>query len=350
MEQKLSEQKCPACGAPLRFDPASGKSVCDWCGTSYEIPNEADDIPEGQQGAAQTDTDELPIYNCRSCGAEIVTDAVSASVTCPYCGNNIVLTEKVSGGLRPDGIIPFRIDKKQLPEAVAQFDKGRKLLPRRYFTESSIEDLCGVYVPFWLYDCNYRGSVSFDGTKSSAVRDGDYIVTTQAHYDVERAIDLSFNDIPVDGSARLDDALMDSLEPFDMSGVKPFNMSYLSGFFAERFDKDSDEVRQRAETRMRTSAMSIVNANAAAGESYSSLTLRDDDLHADNVNAKYYLLPVYTFGVSYGDRKYTFAMNGQTGKVVGEVPTDKGKSLLNRWGVFAAIFAVLMLVLWFVNC
>lgn len=352
MDRNLNEQKCPACGAPLRFDPESGKSVCDWCGTSIDIPTEEEEQLEEQQEstAHYSESLDLPVYNCLSCGAEIVADAVSASVACPYCGNNIVLTEKVSGGLRPDGIIPFRIDKKQLPGAVQNFYKDRKLLPKKFFSESNIENLCGVYVPFWLYDCTYSGTVHYEAYKDTAVREGDYIVTNRDYYDADRFIELSFKDIPVDGSSRLDDALMDSMEPFDYSDIKPFRMSYLSGFFAERFDKESDEVKQRAENRMMTSAMGIVDSNANLGSVYTGMINKGNDLVADPINAKYVLLPVYTFDVTYGGQKYSFAMNGQTGKVVGDVPTDKKLSLLKRWGTFAAVFVIMMLLISFISC
>lgn len=349
MEKKISEQKCPSCGAPLRFDPLSGKSVCDWCGTAYEISDEAPEEEASHEGAEGASAEDICVYNCISCGAEIVTSGVSASVTCPYCGNNIVLTEKVSGGLRPDGIIPFAFDKKQLPEAVRNFYKDKKLLPRNFFSESNIEELCGVYVPFWLYNCTYSGPVYYEAYNDSAVRSGDYIVTTRAHYDVERDIHMQFSDIPVDASSRLDDALMDSLEPFDPAGIKPFNTSYLSGFFAERFDKDSDEVKQRAESRMYNSAISVANANASR-ENYTGITAKGDSLAASPIESKYVLLPVYTFSVTHNGQKYSYAMNGQTGKVVGEVPTDKGRSLLRRWGTFAAVFAAIMLLIQFISC
>lgn len=344
MPNPLSEQKCPACGAPLRFDPESGKSVCDWCGSSYEIPVEEDANLAAQVKPAE----ELPLYNCLSCGAELVTNEVSASIKCPYCGNNIVLTEKVSGGLRPDGVIPFRIDKKSLPAAVQEFYKDKKLLPRRFFSESNIEDLAGVYVPFWLYNCRLSGTATYDATRSSAARDGDYVITTTSHYKLYRGVGMDFKDIPVDASARLDDALMDSLEPFDMSDIKPFQMSYLSGFLAERFDRDSNEVRARAVDRMRTSALGIADANV--GGAYAGISRCANDLKADSITTRYVLLPVYTFNVGWGGKKYSFAMNGQTGKVIGEIPTDKGRTMLRRWGTFAAVFAVIMLLVSFLSC
>lgn len=344
MQKSLNEQKCPACGAPLRFDPDSGKSVCDWCGASFDIPTENDaSLEEQAESDAHENGEGICVYNCVSCGAELVADPVSASLTCPYCGNNIVLSEKVSGGLRPDGIIPFKIDKKHLPEAVQRFYKDRKLLPRKFFTESSIVDLCGVYVPFWLYNCTYSGPVYYEAYTDRAVREGDYIVTTRSYYDVQRDIKMDFTNIPVDASSRLDDALMDSLEPFLPDDIVPFQMSYLSGFFAERFDKDSDEVRGRADQRMLNSALSI--ADSGAQGSYTGIVNKGNDLNASPIDAKYVLLPVYTFNVDYKGEKYSFAMNGETGKVVGDVPTDKGRSLLNRWGTFAIVFAIVMLLI-----
>ncbi len=345
MNDRLSEQKCPACGAPLRFDPVSGRSVCDWCGSSFAI-DETGSIGSGaHEDAAPL---EVPVYSCASCGAEIVADAVSASVQCPYCGNNIVLTEKVSGGLAPDAVIPFRFDREQLPAEVRKFYKNKKLLPRGFFSGSSLEDVTGVYVPFWLYGGEYSGEVGYEGYKDRSTRSGDYLVTERKHYDVVRGVSMRFTDIPVDASARLDDDLMDSVEPFDLTGLKPFNMSYLSGFCAERFDRDSLEVRSRAVDRMNSSALSVADRNVGGG--YSGTERRSNGLRPKDIETKYVLLPVYTFSVRHGGKNYRFAMNGQTGKVVGDLPTDKGRTRLMRLAWFAGVFAALMLVLSFISC
>ena len=343
MSGKLSEQKCSACGAPLRFDPASGRSVCDWCGSSYEISEEGElgqggDRPELEKPAT------LPVYNCKSCGAEIVTEATTASVQCPYCGNNIVLTEQVSGGLFPDGLIPFKFDKKQLPDEVNKFYKNKKLMPKGFFTESTLEDAAGIYVPYWVFDTDLEGRLEYDCYKDSEHREGDYIVTERAHYDVKRDVSMRFEKVPVDASEKLDDKLMESVEPFDYSGLKPFDMSYLSGFFADRFDKGSDAVKGRAMDRMNESAYSIADSDAYKG--YSGSERKGGKLSPKNVNAKYMLLPVYTFGIKWGDKKYDFAMNGQTGKVVGEVPRSAGKTALLWLLSFLITFAVTLLVLW----
>lgn len=345
MSENLSEQKCPACGAPLRFDPESGRSVCDWCGSSFEI-DDAGEIGSGGHGDAAPL--EIPLYNCASCGAEIIADAVSASVQCPYCGNNVVLTEKVSGGLKPDGIIPFRFDKKQLPAEIKKFYKDKKLLPRHFFSESSLTEVTGVYVPFWLYSGEYSGDVKYEGYKDSSTRSGDYVINRRKHFDVVRGVSMRFTDIPADASARLDDDLMDSVEPYHFSGLKPFNMSYLSGFCAERFDKDSQAVRSRAFDRMNSSALSVADSNVGGG--YSGTTRKSSELKPRGIKTKYVLLPVYTFCVNHDGHNYRFAMNGQTGKVVGDLPTDKGRTRLMRLLWFAGVFAAIMLLLSFVSC
>lgn len=345
MSEKLSEQKCPACGAPLRFDPISGLSVCDWCGSTFEI-NDEGEIGQGlHENAAPL---EIPVYNCASCGAEIIADAVSASVQCPYCGNNIVLSEKVSGGLAPDAIIPFRFDKKQLPEEIQKFYKDKKLLPKHFFEESRLTEVTGVYVPFWLYSADYKGNVKYDAYNDTSSRHGDYIVTTRKHYDVVRDVSMRFTDVPVDASERLEDDLMDSVEPFHYELLKPFNMSYLAGFCAERFDKDSSAVRSRAVERMNSSALSVADGNAGGG--YSGMTRKSNSLKPENVETKYVLLPVYTFCVNHDGKNYRFAMNGETGKVVGDIPTDKKRAWLMRLAWFGGVFAALMLALTFISC
>ena len=346
MSDKLSEQKCPACGAPLRFDPISGKSVCDFCGSSFDIADEGE-IGEGGSRKDQALSEELPIYNCESCGAEIITEAVSASVQCPYCGNNIVLTEKIEGGLRPDGLIPFRFDKSQLPDEVRKFYKNKWLLPRRFFSESSLEDVTGVYVPFWLFDEQLSGRLNYDCWKDRSYRDGDYDVTEHKHYDVVRDVSMSFENVPANASVRLDDKLMESVEPFDYSGLKPFGMSYLSGFCAERFDKGADEVKTRAEQRMESTAYSVSDDRARSG--YTGCRRESGKLGAKGDKSRYMLLPVYTFGVKWKDKRYDFAMNGQTGKVVGELPPYGGKAALLWLAAFAVTFGVSFLLGWLIS-
>ena len=327
---QVHEQKCAACGGPLRFDPETGKLVCDYCGTVYEIGEQETPQPEEtldgydfaalSAHAASENAEGLPIYNCVSCGAEVIASTQEMALTCPYCGNNIVLTEKVSGNLRPDGVIPFKITAKVLPQVLTEFYKDKKLLPKNFFNDSRMEKVTGVYVPFWVFSGRLSGSLDFKGDQVSSRRSGDYIITDTEHYLVGREVSMDFKDLPVDASGRVEDELMDSLEPFGMEDVKPFDMQYLAGFTADRFDKAREDMAERARSRMNNSATALARSQVSGD--YSGVQLVGGKLKAD-LKARYLLFPVYLFKLTHGKQQYSFAVNGQTGKIVGSVPTDK---------------------------
>ena len=351
----IKEQKCGLCGGPMRFDPAKGKLVCDYCGNEIEITEatgekdengEKDEKAKRVEGfdftalndqAMQADAETLPVYNCVSCGAEVIAPREQMALTCPYCGNNIVLTDKTSGGLRPDGVIPFTIVPDSLPAAVRRFYKNKKLLPKGFFSNSTMGKVTGVYVPFWLFGGKLSGLLNYSGETSSSSRSGDYIITSVNHYRLVRDVELSFADVPVDASGKIDDSLMDSLEPFRSSEAKPFDMRYLAGFTADRFDEPKNKISKRAESRMNTSAGNAALARAGAG--YESVSYSGGKLTA-SINAKYLLFPVYMFDILHNYEHYHFAVNGQTGKVVGKLPLDKTASRMYffKWtGIFTGI-------------
>ena len=343
--ERIREQKCASCGAPLQFDPETGKLVCQSCGAVQDIPAEpeAKDVSlegldfEALTGQATEDGAEaVPIYNCVSCGAEIIAPQEQIATTCPYCGNNVVLTDKVSGKLRPDGVVPFHIDARQLPGAVKEFYRGKALLPRNFFSESTMGKVTGVYVPFWVFSGRIDGMLSFRGERSSSRREGSYVVTTTNHYRLNRDVGLSFSDVPVDASGRIADELADSLEPFDLSEAKPFDMRYLAGFTADRFDRAKDDMAERAGRRMTASAE---RAALRTLSGYSGVVRTGGSLKA-KLSARYLLLPVYLFSILHEGKSYSFAVNGQTGKVVGTLPISKQTStryFLLRAGVAAAV-------------
>ena len=351
--EAILEQKCPACGAPLRFDPALGKMKCDWCESVFDIEEApAEDSPAfsaaanapGVEEAPQPDEalGQLSVYNCASCGAEVIADPETAALICPYCGNNIVLMDKVSGTLKPDGVVPFAIDPKSLPAAVRKFYKGKHLLPRGFFSDASIGTVQGVYIPFWTYDCGISGPVTFSGQRAASVRHGDYIVTTTSHYTLYREVSMDFENVTVDASKKMDDALMDSLEPFHLEDMKPFDVKYLSGYVADRFDQDADDVRGRANLRMLNTALELTASQSTGG--YLAVTRTGNSLGVEHKGLKYVLLPVYLFDIEHGGKKYPFAVNGQTGKVVGDLPVSKATSALWFGGFAAAGFTATVLL------
>ena len=309
------------------------------------------DFMQFYQSAQIESPENLPIYLCKSCGAEVIVAGQEASVTCPYCSSKIVLTDKMSGNIRPNGIIPFKIPQKQLKKHIDEFYKDKKLLPRNFFSASRMEKVTGVYVPFWFFTGNLSGRYKFTGKKVSSVDENDYRITTTETYHAERDASMSFSNIPIDASDKISDKLMDSVLPYDLSELKPFNAGYLAGFAADRFDVPGNVLQARANGLMSNTIKKVVDANMA--RSYTSHSSKGSEQSMSNVNVSYVLLPVYIFSIKLGKKKkYSFAVNGQTGKVVGDLPIDKGVSrlyFLLRFGIVAGAIMALALISYFLG-
>lgn len=374
------EEKCPNCMAPLRFDPASGKKCCNFCGSVFAIAEEKKPeqkiVPEGasrqseKEGRKQlkahpgkpegreaeiqgfdfasldervscADASELPVYNCVSCGAEIINAAPQFSLRCPYCGNNIILADKISGPLRPDGVIPFRITPEELPAAVDRFYKHKVLLPKNFFSESRMGKVTGIYVPFWVFNGKVSGRQQVYATQIRSHVEGKYEVTESSNYELELDVAMRFQELPVDASSKLDDTMMDTLEPFDLSEVKNFRTDYLQGFAADRFDVEKKDLSERALGRVRRSVHVCVER--AIRKNYSQTSAAGGTLQAD-IDAKYLLFPVYSFQIHFGGEAYNFTVNGQTGKVVGELPKDRKIRL--RYFLLRTLLITIGLMAW----
>lgn len=336
----LQEQKCPNCGGALIFDPALGKMRCEFCDSIFEIQQiqqpQQMQVNRNERDQAMQQMAPLPIYVCRSCGAEVVTPAqTTGSLTCPYCGNNIVLTQQFTGMLKPDGIVPFSIMPNKLAESVQNYYKGKRFLPRGFFSSNKIGPVTGVYVPFWVFDCDVYGDITFRGEKmGKTYKEGDYQCTEYESYQINRNVSMSFHDLALDASKRMENDLMDSIQPYDLSKIMPFDVRYLAGFVADRFDEASSESRKRSDARMKKTGAKVAMQRATQG--YGSVTISSERLAVNMRQARYVLLPVYLLNLSFEGKDYHFAVNGQTGKVEGKLPYSKTEEKRFYWKWFAA--------------
>ena len=200
-----------------------------------------------------------------------------------------------------------------------------------------ISEVKGVYVPFWLYDGRMEARGAYKAEISESHREGDYIVTTTRHFDVARVGDADFVRVPVDGSSKMPDTHMDAIEPFDYSALKPFSTAYLPGFLADRYDEDADACAERAYRRMYNSTADALHATTGG---YSEIHPISENINVDMTHAHYALLPVWMLHTRWKEQDFLFAMNGQTGKLIGDLPVDKGR--VAAW--FAGISIPLMIL------
>lgn len=350
MTNRALDNKCPACGAPILYKPNLKKWKCDYCKSEFTLEemkkynnasNEKNNIKEEVKTEKQKEKDNTNYYeyNCKDCGAKIIADENTAATFCVYCGNTAILKEKLSGKFAPDMIIPFKNEKEKAIEAFKSLNKGRPLMPNFFNDEKNIEKIKGVYIPFWLYDVKVNGELDATSTTSTTWTVGDTVYTKTDTYRLEREGEMSFNKIPVDGSTRFDNDIMNTIEPFNYSELEEYNHAYLSGFLAEKYDVDEETSFKDAEERSLNSARDTIKDDMGMGIK----TIVNDTLASTKILTKYVLLPVWMINVKYKDKFYTFAMNGQTGEFVGNIPVDKKKAFI--YGILTFVITFMLVVL-----
>ena len=327
----LLEQKCPCCGGAVEFDVGVQKLKCPFCDTEFDIaamPQEEVNTVEQfnwntqgtQWGAGETDG--MNVYSCKSCGGEIVADAATGATSCPYCGNQVVMKGQFSGAYRPDLIIPFKLDKKAAKEAFKKHLTGRKFVPKGFLDDNKLEEIKGIYVPHWLFSCDAYMYLNYDAEKIKRWSDKNYDYVQTDSWDVYREGEISFDNIPVDASQKIDDTLMESIEPFDLSQAVDFNTAYLAGYVADKFDVSVNDSMGRANTRLTNTAADAFKSSVL---NYDEIKTTRADMNIISGVYKYALLPVWLVNTTWNGKTYTYAMNGQTGKFVGNIPTDENK-------------------------
>ncbi len=356
----VQEYKCPCCDGAIEFDSTVQKMKCPYCDTEFEMADvlaydealkdsPTEDRAQWDSSAGQEwqegETGGMRSFVCNSCGGEIVGDATTGATECPFCSNPVVMTGAFAGDLKPDLVIPFKLDKKAAMDALRKHYRGKKLLPRVFKDENRIKEIKGIYVPFWLYSADAHGFARYKATRVRTWSDSNYNYVETSHFNVVRAGSLGFDNVPVDGSTKMDDALMEAIEPFDLSRAVDFQTAYLAGFFADRYDVDSESSTARATRRMKASTEQSLAATVLG---YSSVVPVGSSIDLKNGSAKYALYPVWILNTLWNGKNYVFAMNGQTGKMVGDLPMDKG--LFWKWflgtsaAIAAGIFAVMSLI------
>ena len=347
----INEYKCPSCGGAIEFDSHSQKMKCPYCDTDLEtlkkydeqLSKEAeqkDDISDWQTDPGKQwqegETDGMNVYTCKSCGGEIVSDENTGATSCPYCGNPVILTERFRGALRPDMVIPFKLDKKAAKEAYYKHIKGRPLLPKVFRRENHIDEIKGIYVPFWLFDADVAADARYKATKVRTWSDSDYDYTETSYYSVDRSGNMSFVSVPVDGSSRMPDDLMESIEPYKVADAVEFQTAYLSGYLADKYDVDAQQSTDRARERMKESAQDVLRDTV---KGYASVIPENTNVRISGGDAKYALYPVWILNTTWRGKKYIFAMNGQTGRMTGDLPVDNGA--YTRWLLgLTAVFSI----------
>lgn len=353
----ILEYKCPCCGGAIQFDSSVQKMKCPFCDTEYEMEileaydRELKEEPQEDMNwetAAgsewqEAETDGMRVYICESCGGEIVGDETMAATKCPYCDNPVVMMGQFTGDLRPDYVIPFKVDKKAAKEGMKKHLMGKRLLPKVFKEENHIDEVRGIYVPFWLFDADADAHIRYKATRTKLWSDSRYDYKKTDYYSAVRSGTVGFERIPVDGSSKMADDLMESIEPYDFSDAVDFQTAYLAGYLADKYDVSAEQSVERANQRVKSSTETMF---AATVEGFDTVIPESSSIQLRNGKSHYALYPVWILNTTWNEQKYTFAMNGQTGKFVGNLPLDKIACVKWVSALTLAAAAVTMVGLW----
>ena len=361
----IIEYKCPACGGAMVFDSKSQHMKCPYCDTEMTIEEfqrtqKSEDIQTDEKkdseenwrsmSTGEWQNDELSgmrVYSCKSCGSEIVADETTGATTCPFCNNKITVKGQFAGDLKPDYIIPFKLDKKAAKEKYYKHLEGKKYLPKVFKKENHVDEIKGVYIPFWLFDADADARITYEAEKVHVSRSGDTEYTTREIYQVYREGTISFDHVPADGSRKMDDTLMESIEPYDFKDAVPFQQAYLAGYLADRYDVNVDERIDRARERIRVCTEQAFRKTVRGYNG--STSVKDSNVQIHNASYWYAMYPVWLLNTTWKGEQFIFAMNGQTGKMVGDLPIDRssfwksvGIRTLLIWGVLYGLKCLFM--------
>lgn len=326
------QYKCPNCDGPLEYKADIQKFGCEYCMSVFDDDqikkmfkdNENTDLSQNIEEPQATD-DEFSngnLYSCSSCGAEIMTDAETAATFCVYCHNPVILKGRLSGSYRPSQVLPFELNREKALEIFKEVMGKKKFTPSDFMSNQTLEKMSGLYVPFWLADCKVDGSMNGIAKHIRSWTSGSYRYTETKEYTIERRARITCNGVPADGASKIDDDLMDAVEPFDYTKMQDFSMSYLSGFLADRYDVDKGEVFPRIKQKVDEAAKTLMNESVVG---YSTFSVSGSEVNIMSTKWRYTLLPVWFMTYKYNGKMYEFAVNGQSGKLVGNPPLSKKK-------------------------
>lgn len=348
---------CPNCGADMAYSIKLGKLHCAHCDYSEEIKEDdgifrsaakADETGQnetaqnaGENGGYQgSDAEPKPIY-CVNCGGVLSADAKTCATRCEYCGAPLVLADRLQGSRRPAYVLPFELDRKKAEEAFRKWCGNGRFSPKGFMSAKNIQNLRAMYIPYWLYDLDATVSVQGTATRVRVYVRGETEFTETEFYDVRRKMRLNYDRVPHDASEKMDDTLMAKLEPYRFDALREFQMPYLAGFSADQADYNADELMPLVKAQVEQYATDYARTTISG---YTGVRINQQQVRWDKIHSDFVYLPIWFISYRYRDNDYIFAMNGQTGKVIGEPPVSRGKVAGWAAGISAAVFVILMVI------
>lgn len=327
--------QCPNCGGNLKFNISAQQLVCENCDTTAD-PYAFD---TQEHGAIEQTSFDATVFSCPQCGGEILSTDTSAAEFCSFCGASTILYSRIRKEKRPAYIIPFQKTKEDCKKAYSAFIKKALFAPNDLKDPKRIDSFRGIYMPYWAFHMTQDQPFSLKGTRSH--RRGDYIYTD--HYHLSGELHASYKGLSYDASSSFDDNISEKLAPYNIKEMKAFTPAYLSGFYADTSDVESSVYVSDAKKIANDTSKDEIYRTPAFS-SYSLTGTSDIHLNTDVSKADSAMFPVWFLSYRNGNRVAYATVNGQTGKVVSDLPIDLKKYMIGSLVLAIPIFLVLNLL------
>lgn len=332
--------ECPNCGGNLKFHIPSQQLLCAYCEAQfdpYAIQKETDTV--------DGDCFEANVFLCPQCGGEMISGDNDATSFCSYCGSANILSSRIRRKKRPRYIIPFQITKEDCKKAYKAKMRRAFFVPKALKNPDFIDGFRGIYMPYWSYRISQKGTIHFNGTTEK--RRGDYVDTN--HYSLTGDLDAGYAGYSCDASANFYDSISEALGPYHVvNRIKDFTPAFLSGFYAETANVTSDVYRQDAEEMAADLTYEKVKNNPVFRKydfQVFSQHKKAAGLNTQCDGADSAMFPVWFMSYRNGDRVAYATVNGQTGKVVADMPVDGRRFFASSLLLAIPLFFLLNLLL-----
>ena len=319
---------CKSCGARVEFSPLHQCLKCTNCDTLYPI-NISNQTAKHSIGwepdkiKFQQWLNDNRAYKCGNCGAQVVYDKYDISTMCKYCGTNSLAPFNDLPGLRPEKIIPFRIAKEQAEKEFVESTKKRKFLPNKFKNNLRADNMGATYLSAFVFDgyvsATYRGVEKITETERTASGQ-TRTVTHYRHFSGK--IEQQYNNIIVESNDKITQSDIADIMPYDCSQSVDYNADFTKGYTVSYYNQQVQDAEVVAKRQMLRDIESRIRRKYF---SIDSLTISPT---YSNIVYNYTLLPAYFFEYKYNKKTYLNVMNGQNGKVAGEVPRSPIKVTL----------------------
>ena len=354
----LEKHECPACGAQAEWDPASQKLRCPFCGTESPYHFDRDqgkvveldlakalrELPDDERGW-QT---ERRSVQCQACRAVMVFDPARVGQNCEFCGSPALVDyQELRAPIRPQGLLPFRIDVSRVRDDIRRWWKSRWFAPGRLAIAALVDSIKSLYIPYWTFDakvhCPWTAEAGHYYYVSVPGRDskGRPIMRQERRVRWEPAagvVDTAFDDEAVPGTQGLPIDLLKTIEPFPTQEVVKYDTAFLSGHVVEHYQMVLFDAAQRSLDQMHAKLIAMCSQQVP-GDTQRNLQIAPE--YSDRT-FKHVLVPVWLLTYDYRAKPYQVIVNGYTGAIAGRRP-------YSRWKIaFAILLAILigLIVLW----